>query len=84
MQRIVGAETRDASTTSRCRARPTARPQIASIGRTEAECARDGLEVKIGKFPFQANGKALIGGDYEGFVKVDRRQGDRRARWAST
>ncbi|MBA2254864.1 MAG: dihydrolipoyl dehydrogenase [Chloroflexi bacterium] len=46
------------------------RPQIASIGRSEAECARDGIEVKSGKFPFMANGKALIGGDYEGFVKV--------------
>jgi dihydrolipoamide dehydrogenase len=46
------------------------RPQIASIGRSEAECQRDGIEVKTGKFPFMANGKALIGGDYEGFVKV--------------
>jgi dihydrolipoamide dehydrogenase len=46
------------------------RPQIASIGRSEAECQRDGIEVKTGKFPFLANGKALIGGDYEGFVKV--------------
>jgi dihydrolipoyl dehydrogenase len=46
------------------------RPQIASIGRTEAECTRDGLEYRTGKFPFQASGKALIGGEYEGFVKV--------------
>jgi dihydrolipoamide dehydrogenase len=46
------------------------RPQIASIGRSEAECKRDGVEVRTGKFPFMANGKALIGGDYEGFVKV--------------
>ena len=46
------------------------RPQIASIGRTEAECERDELPFRIGKFPFQASGKALIGGDYEGFVKV--------------
>jgi dihydrolipoamide dehydrogenase len=46
------------------------RPQIASIGRTEAECQRDGIEFRTGKFPFQASGKALIGGDYEGFVKV--------------
>lgn len=47
-----------------------ARPQIASIGRTQAECERDGIPVKIGKLPFQAVGKALIGGDYEGFTKV--------------
>jgi dihydrolipoamide dehydrogenase len=46
------------------------RPQIASIGRTEDECARDGLSVKVGKFPFQADGKALIRGESEGFVKV--------------
>lgn len=47
-----------------------ARPQIASIGRTQAECERDGISVKVGKLPFQAVGKALIGGDYEGFTKV--------------
>ncbi len=47
-----------------------ARPQIASIGRTQAECERDGIPIKIGKVPFQAVGKALIGGDYEGFTKV--------------
>jgi dihydrolipoamide dehydrogenase len=46
------------------------RPQIASIGRTEAECERDELPTRVGKFPFQASGKALIGGEYEGFVKV--------------
>lgn len=46
------------------------RPQIASIGRTEEECARDGFEVRLGKFPFQASGKALIRGEHEGFVKV--------------
>jgi dihydrolipoamide dehydrogenase len=46
------------------------RPQIATIGRTQAECERDGLPVKVGKVPFQAIGKALIGGDSEGFTKV--------------
>ena len=46
------------------------RPQIASIGRTQAECEKDGVPVKIGKVPFQAVGKALIGGEYEGFCKV--------------
>ncbi|HSH22378.1 MAG TPA: dihydrolipoyl dehydrogenase [Candidatus Caenarcaniphilales bacterium] len=46
------------------------RPQVASIGRTQAECERDGLRVKTGKFPFQASGKALISGEHEGFVKV--------------
>jgi dihydrolipoamide dehydrogenase len=46
------------------------RPQIASIGRTQAECERDSLPIKIGKVPFQAIGKALIGGDSEGFTIV--------------
>ncbi len=46
------------------------RPQIASIGSTQAECEKDGIPVKIGKVPFQAVGKALIGGEYEGFCKV--------------
>ena len=46
------------------------RPQIASIGRTQEECERDGLAVRIGKFPFQAAGKAIIRGETEGFVKV--------------
>ncbi|MDQ3938420.1 MAG: dihydrolipoyl dehydrogenase [Chloroflexota bacterium] len=46
------------------------RPQIASIGRSEQECERDGIPIKTGKFPFQASGKALIGGEHEGFVKV--------------
>jgi dihydrolipoamide dehydrogenase len=46
------------------------RPQIASIGRSEAECERDGISFKTGKFPWIAIGKALIGGEYEGFAKV--------------
>ena len=46
------------------------RPQIASIGRSEQECERDGIPYRTGKFPFIANGKALINGEYEGFTKV--------------
>ncbi|MGZ8515407.1 MAG: dihydrolipoyl dehydrogenase [Candidatus Limnocylindrales bacterium] len=46
------------------------RPEIASIGLTEAQCAERGLKVKIGKAPFQAIAKAIIGGEYEGFVKI--------------
>ncbi len=46
------------------------RPEIASIGRTEQECEKAGLPVKIGKVPFQAIAKAIIHGDYEGFAKV--------------
>ena len=46
------------------------RPQIASIGRSEEECERDGIPVRTGKVPFQASGKALIRGETDGFVKV--------------
>jgi dihydrolipoamide dehydrogenase len=46
------------------------RPEIASIGLTEAECERDGIAVRSGRFPFMASGKAIIEGETEGFVKV--------------
>lgn len=45
-------------------------PQIASVGLTEAAAKAQGYEIKIGKFPFYANGKALIIGDGEGIIKV--------------
>ncbi len=45
-------------------------PQIASFGLTEAQAKERGYEVKVGKFPFQPNGKALGLGDYAGFVKL--------------
>ncbi len=44
-------------------------PEFAGVGMTEAEARKRG-EVKIGKFPFRANGRALASGDAEGFVKV--------------
>ena len=45
-------------------------PQVASFGYTETQARETGRAIKIGKFPFQANGKALGLGDYSGFVKV--------------
>ncbi len=53
-------------------------PQVASFGYTEEEAKAAGYEVKISKFPFQANGKALGLGDYDGFAKlvVDARYGE--------
>jgi dihydrolipoamide dehydrogenase len=45
-------------------------PQVASFGYTEAEAKELGYEVKVGRFPFQPNGKALGLGDYTGFVKI--------------
>ena len=46
------------------------RPQIASVGMTQAEAESGGYEVKIGKFPFMGNGKAIALGEMEGFVKT--------------
>ena len=46
------------------------RPQVASIGLTSADCEAAGRKTKVGKFPFQASGKAIINGDTSGFVKV--------------
>ena len=53
-------------------------PQVASFGMTEAQAVEAGHEVKIGRFNFQANGKALGLGDYAGFIKVvtDARYGE--------
>lgn len=45
-------------------------PQVASFGYTEKEARELGQEIKVGRFPFQANGKALGLGDYGGFVKI--------------
>ncbi len=45
-------------------------PQIASFGYTETQLKEQGKAVKTGKFPFQANGKALGMGDYTGFAKI--------------
>ncbi len=45
-------------------------PQVASIGLTEQKAIELGYEIKVGKFPFRANGKALALGESEGLVKV--------------
>jgi len=45
-------------------------PQVASFGLTEKQAKEQGYTVKVGKFPFQANGKALGLHDYAGFVKI--------------
>jgi dihydrolipoamide dehydrogenase len=46
------------------------RPQVASVGLTEAKAKEAGYEVKVGKFPFIGNGKAIALGETEGFVKT--------------
>lgn len=45
-------------------------PEIASVGLTEAKAKEMGYEVKVGRFPFSANGKAVANGASDGFVKV--------------
>jgi dihydrolipoamide dehydrogenase len=45
-------------------------PQVASVGLTEKKAKEAGYEVKVGKFPFQASGKASASGKVDGFVKV--------------
>jgi len=53
-------------------------PQTASFGYTEAQAKEKGYDVVVSKFPFQANGKALGLGDYQGFVKIvsDKKYGE--------
>ncbi len=52
-------------------------PQVASVGLTEAQAKEKGLDVKIGRFPFIASGKAVAIGEREGLVKLifDDKQG---------
>lgn len=45
-------------------------PQVASIGLTERAAKEKGLKFKVGKFPYQASGKALAAAESEGFVKI--------------
>jgi len=47
-----------------------ASPEIASVGLTEKQAIEKGLDIKVGKFPFSASGKASAAGTKEGFVKV--------------
>ena len=45
-------------------------PEIASVGLTEAKAKEEGYDIKVGKFPFSASGKASASGNKDGFVKV--------------
>jgi dihydrolipoamide dehydrogenase len=53
-------------------------PQVASFGITEVQAKERGFDVDVGRFPFQANGKALGLGDYAGWVKIitDKKYGE--------
>jgi dihydrolipoamide dehydrogenase len=53
-------------------------PQVASLGLTEKEARDQGYDVRVGRFPYRGNGKALAIGATEGFVKLvsERKTGD--------
>ena len=75
-QGVVAAETMagaDTQTLGDYRMMPRAtfcQPQVASFGLTEDQAREEGFDVKVGRFPFSANGKALGLGHAVGFVKV--------------
>ncbi len=83
VQGIVAAETIAGAETIRldynAMPRPTyAHPQVASFGLTEKQAREQGYEVKVSKFPFRPNGRALGMGEPEGFAKLiaDARYGE--------
>jgi len=45
-------------------------PEVASVGLTEEEARRKNKNIKVSKFPFRANSKALIMGETEGMIKI--------------
>ena len=45
-------------------------PEVAAVGKTEEQLKADGVEYKVGKFPFTANSRARANGDTDGFVKI--------------
>ncbi|MEE9261809.1 MAG: dihydrolipoyl dehydrogenase [Dehalococcoidia bacterium] len=69
VERIAGMESPDLDYEAMPRA-TYCHPQVTSYGLTEKQAVERGYEVKIGKFPFQASGKALAIGETEGMVKV--------------
>ena len=70
VERIAGIENLHPLDTLRIPGCTYCRPQIASVGLTEAAAREAGRAVKVGRFPFQANGKAIALGEPEGLVKT--------------
>ena len=69
VERIAGIETHPLDVT-RIPGCTYCRPQIASIGLTEAAARAEGREVRVGRFPYLGNGKAIALGDDEGMIKT--------------
>ncbi len=68
VENIMGLQSRyDARVVPSC---TFTQPEIASVGLREREARSQGRDIKVGKFPFSANGKALTMGETEGMVKI--------------
>jgi dihydrolipoamide dehydrogenase len=78
VERIAGIEGVHPLDATRIPACTYSRPQVASVGLSEEQAAGLGHELRIGRFPFVANGKAVAVGETEGFVKTifDARTGE--------
>ncbi len=64
---VAGAKPKQARNVPGC---TYCHPQVAGVGRRERELKEAGIAYKVGKFPFQANGRAVAAGETEGFVKL--------------
>jgi len=69
-ERIAGVEGLHPLDTARVPGCTYCRPQIASVGLTEADAKAAGREVRVGRFPYAGNGKAIALGENEGLVKT--------------
>ncbi len=70
IERISGAANLHPMKTERIPGCTYCRPQIASVGLTEAAATELGREIKVGRFPFVGNGKAIALGETEGLIKT--------------
>ena len=70
VEKIAGANDVHPLDTSRIPGCTYCTPQVASVGLTEAAAREQGYEIKVGKFPFQGNGKAIALGEPDGLVKT--------------
>ncbi len=78
VEKIAGVKGVHAMNTANIPGCTYCQPQVASIGLTEAAAKARGLQLKVGKFPFIGNGKAIALGEPEGFIKTifDARTGE--------
>ncbi|MBO21658.1 MAG: dihydrolipoyl dehydrogenase [Rhodospirillaceae bacterium] len=70
VEKMAGADNVNPLDTSRIPGCTYCSPQVASIGMTEAAAKQVGRKIKVGRFPFQGNGKAIALGEPEGLIKT--------------